>query len=60
MIEFDPHKLMVCGYNAITIIDTTKWQIDVKIELFQKSNIFSLMKLRNGNLLCGCFDGMYI
>lgn len=60
LIELNKNRVIVGGYNAITIINFIKCFIE---QIFQNNILYSnsLMILRDGNILLGCDKGvMYI
>ena len=58
MIEIDNQRIVVGGLNKITIINTDKYMIEHIIQNDKLDYVYSLMKLRNGNILCGCEYGI--
>ena len=58
MIEIDNNTIMVGGEKTIVIINVDKNRIERKIKQNNINYVYSLMKLRDGKILCGCKTGV--
>ena len=58
LLELDKNKILVGGMKAIKIVNIEEYIIEQNIQNNELDNIWSLMKLRNGNILCGNDKGV--
>ena len=56
--EIDGNRVIVGGANVIPIINISNDIIEQQIKNDKIFNIVAFMILRDGNILCGCKDGL--
>lgn len=57
LYEIDNHRVIVGGFQMITIINVDSYKVEEKYLNEQLDYVYSLMMLRDGNILCGCVQG---
>ena len=58
ILEIDNNRIIVGGYNVITIVNISNDIIEHQIKNDKLNRVWSLIQLRDGNILCGCEDGL--
>ena len=58
LIEIDDERILVGGKNSLTIVNIKQGKIEKKIEKEELNYVRSLMMFSDGNVLCGCRDGV--
>ena len=58
LLEIDNNRIIVGGKNVITIVNISNDIIEHQIENDKLSYVWSLIQLRDGNILCGCWNGL--
>ena len=58
LLEIDNNRIIVGGYKVITIVNISNDIIEHQIENDKLDNVRSFLKLRDGNILCGCGNGL--
>ena len=58
ILEINNNRIVVGGVDEVTIINTSKYVIEQKVDNDKLNDISSLMILRDGNILCGCKQGI--
>ena len=58
LLEIDNNRIIVGGYNVITIVNISNDIIEHQIENYKLDRAYSFLKLRDGNILCGCSNGL--
>ena len=58
ILEIDNNRIIVGGYNVITIVNISNDIIEHQIKNDKLDYVFSLLQLRDGNILCGCSYGL--
>ena len=58
LLEIDNNRIIVGGYNVITIVNISNDIIEHQIENDKLKDVWSLIQLRDGNILCGCWNGL--
>ena len=58
LLEINSNKVIVGGENVISIVNLTSDTIEHTVINTKLSYIFSFNILRDGNVLCGCNDGL--
>ena len=58
LLEIDNNRIIVGGYKVITIVNISNDIIEHQIENDKLYRVDSFLKLRDGNILCGCEDGL--
>ena len=58
LLEIDNNRIIVGGYNVITIVNISNDIIEHQIENYKLSYVDSFLKLRDGNIFCGCYNGL--
>ena len=60
LIEIDNNRIVSGGPGKVTIVNTITYQIEAVIATDKNiQRIFSMIKLRDGSLLCGCENGWF-
>ena len=59
IIEIDNNRLIITGKKNITIVNATKFIIEKSIESDRTQSIYTVIPLRDGNILCGCEGGFF-
>ena len=60
LIEIDNNRIVSGGSGKVTIVNTITYQIEAVIATDKNiQRIFSMIKLRDGSLLCGCENGWF-
>lgn len=57
LIEINKDRIISAGNKVIVVINILKSEIEQKIEDDNLGDIYSLMSLRDGNILCGSLNG---
>ena len=58
ILEIDNNRIIVGGNRVITIVNISNDIIEHQIENDKLYFVFSLIQLRDGNILCGCWNGL--
>ena len=58
ILEIDNNRIIVGGYKVITIVNISNDIIEHQIKNDRLDSVYSLIQLRDGNILCGCEDGL--
>ena len=58
LLEIDNNRIIVGGENVITIVNISNDIIEHQIENNKLNDVWSLIQLRDGNILCGCDYGL--
>ena len=58
LLEIDNNRIIVGGYNVITIVNISNDIIEHQIKNEKLSYAYSFVQLRNGKILCGCSYGL--
>ena len=58
LLEIDNDRIIVGGYNAITIVNISNDIIEHQIKNDKLSYVCSFIQLRDSNILCGCYYGL--
>ena len=58
LLEIDNNRIIVGGYNVITIVNISNDIIEHQIENDKLSYAYSFVQLRDGNILCGTENGL--
>ena len=58
LLEIDNNRIIVGGCNVITIVNISNDIIEYQIENDKLDWVYSFLKLRDGNILCGCSNGL--
>ena len=58
LLEIDNNRIIVGRYNVITIVNISNDIIEHQIENDKLDYVYSFVQLRDGNILCGCYDGL--
>ena len=58
LLEIDNDRIIVGGCNVITIVNISNDIIEHQIENDKLNYVYSLIQLRDGNILCGCDYGL--
>ena len=58
ILEIDNNRIIVGGFIVITIVNISNDIIEHQIENYKLDNVKSFLKLRDGNILCGCEYGL--
>ena len=58
LLEIDNNRIIVGGIGIITIVNISNDIIEHQIENDKLSYVYSFVQLRDGNILCGCENGL--
>ena len=58
LLEIDNNRIIVGGKNVITIVNISNDIIEHQIENDELDSVYSFIQLRDGNILCGCGNGL--
>ena len=58
LLEIDNNRIIVGGLNVITIVNISNDIIEYQLYDDKLNEVFSFLKLRDGNILCGCSYGL--
>ena len=58
IIEIRNNRIVIGGWQILGIINVDKCIIEQKLENKWVNEVYSLMILRDGNVLCGCSNGL--
>ena len=58
LLEIDNNRIIVGGYNVITIVNISNDIIEHQIKNDELYYAWSFVQLRDGNILCGCENGL--
>ena len=58
LLEIDNNRIIVGGYNVITIVNISNDIIEYQIRNDKLNYVYSFVQLRDGNILCGCENGL--
>ena len=58
LLEIDNNRIIVGGENVITIVNISNDIIEHQIKNDKLYFVYSFVQLRDGNILCGCENGL--
>ena len=58
ILEIDNNRIIVGGWEVITIVNISNDIIEYQTNNDKLDWVYSFLKLRDGNILCGCDNGL--